>query len=82
MQINTRWHPLYDVNAGKQDVGYNIDYGARFLASLYRKYSGYDNAAFYAAKHYNGAGPAAETYAQDAMLKMQQQPWQAKLKTA
>ncbi|MBI3928423.1 MAG: lytic transglycosylase domain-containing protein [Armatimonadetes bacterium] len=71
MQIYKTAHPDYDVQRGRNDSAYNIDYGARFLASLYKKYGNWRTAV----RAYNGSGPMAERYADSVMQMVQSQPW-------
>lgn len=71
MQIYSTAHPDYDVAKGKADVAYNIEYGAKFLAELYKKYGNWQEAAV----HYNGSGPAAVAYGASVMSLSQQKPW-------
>ncbi|MHC9544068.1 MAG: transglycosylase SLT domain-containing protein [Vulcanimicrobiota bacterium] len=71
MQIYKTAHPDYDVQKGEQAPSYNIEYGAKFLKSLYDQYGSWPLAV----QHYNGSGPAAEKYAQSVMGMVNQKPW-------
>jgi soluble lytic murein transglycosylase-like protein len=71
MQIYSTAHPDYDVARGKADVAYNIEYGAKFLAGLYKRYGNWQEAVV----HYNGSGPAAVAYGSSVMSLAQQKPW-------
>lgn len=54
-QVAFVYHPDYDIERGKTDPAYNLDYGAAFLASLIKDQGGDIGAALNA---YNGAGYA------------------------
>jgi soluble lytic murein transglycosylase-like protein len=73
MQIYTSAHPDYDVQKGKADIQYNIEYGARLLRSLYDKYGSWEKAV----ERYNGSGPMAVRYSGSVMSKASSQPWLA-----
>lgn len=71
MQIYSAAHPDYDVERGKADPSYNIEYGAKLLAGLHNQTGDWRTAA----RRYNGAGPMAERYADSVMQISQEQPW-------
>lgn len=71
-QVYTTAHPDYDVNRGKQDVSYQIDYSAKLLSGLYKQTGDWRTAV----RRYNGSGPMAERYADDVMNNLvQSKPW-------
>jgi soluble lytic murein transglycosylase-like protein len=63
MQINKQAHPDYDVQRGRQDPSYAIDYAAKLLRGLYDQYHDWGKAV----EHYNGSGPMAQAYSADVM---------------
>ncbi|MBI2265323.1 MAG: lytic transglycosylase domain-containing protein [Armatimonadetes bacterium] len=71
MQIYRVAHPDYNVQRGQQDPTYNIEYGARFLRSLYDQTGNWQEAV----RRYNGSGPSAVRYSQDVMRITQARPW-------
>jgi hypothetical protein len=71
MQINTKWHPDYDVDQGKTNAGYNIEYGAKFLYTNYQSTKDWQRAVV----KYNGAGIAAENYGRAINSLVQSKPW-------
>ncbi|MEW6284223.1 MAG: transglycosylase SLT domain-containing protein, partial [Candidatus Eremiobacterota bacterium] len=72
-QIYTTAHPDYDVNRGRQDIAYQIDYMARFLSNLYKQTGDWRTAI----RRYNGSGPMAERYADDVVNNLlNSKPWQ------
>jgi len=73
MQIYTEAHPDYDAKRGQQDIAYNIDYGAKFLKSLYDQTGSWPKAV----ERYNGSGPMAQKYASSVMNHVQNKPWLA-----
>lgn len=71
-QVYTTAHPDYDVARGQQDVSYQIDYSAKFLANLYKQTGDWRTAV----RRYNGSGPMAERYADDVMNNLvPSKPW-------
>lgn len=73
MQIYTEAHPDYNAAEGERNIAYNIDYGAKFLRSLYDKYGDWAVAV----ERYNGSGPMAKRYAQSVIGHVKNKPWLA-----
>jgi soluble lytic murein transglycosylase-like protein len=71
MQINTPAHPDYDIKKGQSDPTYNIEYGARFLANLYKSTNDWQTAV----TQYNGSGPKAVAYGNSVMNHVANTPW-------
>jgi hypothetical protein len=73
MQIYTSAHPDYNVGEGQRNPSYNIEYGAKFLRSLYDRYGSWEKAV----ERYNGSGPQAQKYASSVMNNYRNKPWMA-----
>lgn len=73
MQIYTSAHPDYKVSEGRNNIAYNVEYGARLLRSLYDRYGSWEKAV----ERYNGSGPMAVKYASSVMNHAQSKPWLA-----
>jgi hypothetical protein len=75
MQIHTRWHEHYDIERGKLDPSYNIQYGAQYLASLKRSN---EESWFWALARYNGGSnpnDKARAYATKVLEHAKNKPW-------
>lgn len=73
MQIDDRWHEFAKTDA-VWDPKQNIDYGSKFLASLYKKYKSWDKMLL----RYNGGSDYPPKIAKHA----KNQPWLKHIKTA
>jgi LysM repeat protein len=71
-QVYSKAHPDFDRQRASQDLAYQIDYSARFLAGLYARTGNWQSAV----RSYNGSGPAAERYASKVLgTIMPSRPW-------